>query len=301
MSPFFFFPLLFLPIALIFAGLLLLKWRDRKDARRLPFDAKQLPNQAGAQIRRRLDDAGDNFWSVAAIALFAGPMIPLILLLAEASRKTPELFDFSAWSIALYVFIVIGGVVVLLRQARGHIHTMRRCREGLAAECATADGLQQLVPDGLMLFHDLPADGFNIDHVVVGHNVVFAVETKSRKKPAATGKENARVRYDGKVLKFPEHVETKPLEQAARQARWLADFLTGATGNPVRVVPVIALPGWFVELTASIPTNSNDVRVINPKAASFMRTVNFGPRLEDDQRRRIAWALTKRYGDVAEE
>jgi hypothetical protein len=32
-----------------------------------------------------------------------------------------------------------------------------------------------------------------------------------------------------------------------------------------------------------------------------MRTVNFGPRLEDDQRRRIAWALTKRYGDVAED
>lgn len=114
-------------------------------------------------------------------------------------------------------------------------------------------------------------------------------------------KESARVRYDGKLLKFPEHVETKPLEQAARQARWLAEFLTGATGHPVRVVPVLALPGWYVELTAPISTSSNDVRVINPKAASFMRTVNFGPRLEDDQRRRIAWTLTKRYGDTAQD
>ncbi|MCZ8063078.1 hypothetical protein [Silanimonas sp.] len=92
------------------------------------------------------------------------------------------------------------------------------------------------------------------------------------------------------------------MEQAARQAaRWLADFLTGATGNPVRVIPVLALPGWYVELKASLPTSSNDVRVVNPKAASFMRTVDFGPRFEDDQRRRIAWALTKRYGDVAED
>jgi hypothetical protein len=301
MSLFLFIPLLFLPIVLIIGGLLFLKWRDQRDARRLPVDSKALPNQAGAQVRKRLGDAADEFWSVAAMALFAGPMIPLIILVAEARKRTPELFDFSAWSIGLYLLLLVGGVAVLLQQARRHVLTMRRCREGLAAELATADGLQQLVPDGLMLFHDLPADGFNIDHVVVGHSVVFAVETKSRKKPAKGGKDSARVRYDGKALSFPEHVETKPLEQAARQARWLADFLTGATGNPVRVIPVLALPGWYVELKASLPTSSNDVRVVNPKAASFMRTVNFGLRFEDDQRRRIAWALTKRYGDVAED
>lgn len=301
MSWFLALPLVFIPIGLVVAGLLFLKWRDRQDARRLPVDAKQLPNQAGAQLRRRLQEASDDFSSVAATALVAGPTIPLVLLVAEAQQKTPELFDFGVWPIATYTVLLIGGVAVLLWQARRHVLTMRRCREGLAAECATADGLQQLVPDGLMLFHDLPADGFNIDHVVVGHSVVFAVETKSRKKPAAGGKQNARVRYDGKALKFPEHVETKPLEQAARQARWLSEFLTGATGNSVRVVPVLALPGWFVELTASIPPSSNEVRVVNPKAASFMRTVNFGPRFEDDQRRRIAWALTKRYGDVAED
>jgi hypothetical protein len=294
-------PLLFLPIVLIVAGLLLLKWRDQRDARRLPIDSKALPNQAGAQLRKRLDDAGDEYWSVAAIALFAGPMIPLIILIVEARKKAPELFDFSAWAVGTYLVMLLGGVAVLLQQARRHVLMMRRCREGLAAEIATADGLQQLVPDGLMLFHDLPAEGFNIDHVVVGHSVVFAVETKSRKKPAKGGKDSARVRYDGKALSFPEHVETKPLEQAARQARWLAEFLTGATGNPVRVIPVLALPGWYVELKASLPTSSNDVRVVNPKAASFMRTVNFGPRFEDDQRRRIAWALTKRYGDVAED
>lgn len=291
-------PLLFLPIGLIMGGLLFLKWRDQRDARRLPVNSGALPNQAGAQVRKRLDDAADEFSTVAAIALFAGPMIPLIILVAEARKRTPELFDFSLWSIGLYLVLLVGGVAVLLQQARRHVLTMRRCREGLAAELATADGLQQLVPDGLMLFHDLPADGFNIDHVVVGHSVVFAVETKSRKKPAKGGKDSARVRYDGKALSFPEHVETKPLEQAARQARWLAEYLTGATGNPVRVIPVLALPGWYVELKASLPTSSNDVRVINPKAASLMRTVNFGPRFEDDQRRRIAWALTKRYGDV---
>lgn len=294
-------PLLFLPVALLVGGLLFLKWRDRRDARRLPVDSKTLPNQAGAEVRKRLDDASDEFWTVAAMALFAGPMIPLLILVGEARRKAPNLFEFGAWPIATYVFILVGGVAVLLQQARRHVLLMRRCREGLAAELATAHGLQGLIPEGLLVFHDLPADRFNIDHVVVGNSVVFAIETKSRKKPAATGKASARVRYDGKALHFPDHVATKPLEQAARQARWLAEHLSGATGNPVRVIPVVALPGWFVEQTASLPLSGNDVRVINPKNPVFMHKLNFGPAMAEDQRRRIAWALTKRYGDVAED
>ena len=301
MSPLLILPLIFLPVVLVVAGLFVLKWRDRRDARRLPVDAKAFPNQAGAQIRQRLEEGSDGFWSVAAMAMFAGPMIPLVILVSEARQKAPELFNFGAWPIATYLVILVGGVFVLLRQARLHVLTMRRCREGLAAELATAHGLQSLIPEGLLVFHDLPADGFNIDHVVVSKSVVFAIETKSRKKPAATGKASARVRYDGKALHFPDHVATKPLEQAARQARWLAEHLSGATGNPVRVIPVLALPGWFVEQAVSLPLAGNDVRVINPKNPAFMHKLNFGPVMADDQRRRIAWALNKRYGDMAED
>ena len=87
MSLFLFIPLLFLPIALIIGGLLFLKWRDQRDARRLPVDSKALPNQAGAQVRKRLGDAADEFWSVAAMALFAGPMIPLIILVARLEKR----------------------------------------------------------------------------------------------------------------------------------------------------------------------------------------------------------------------
>jgi len=294
-------PMLFLPLILTFGGLLLLKWSERRNVRRAPFDAKALRNQAGAQIRKQLEDATDGFWSVAATALFAGPAIPLLIFTLEASFRSPEFISINVWIIALYLLTVGVGSTILIAQANRHLQVMRRCREGLAAECATAQGLETLVPDGLMVFHDLPADGFNIDHVVVGQGVVFAVESKSRRKSSVSSKDSARVRYDGKTLRFPEHLESKPLEQAARQARWLADFLTGTTGNPVRVIPVLSLPGWYVELTASIPTASNDVRVINPKAPSFMRTVNFGPAMAEDQRRRIAWALTKRYGDQAED
>ena len=53
--------------------------------------------------------------------------------------------------------------------------------------------------------------------------------------------------YDGEALKFPEWSGAGPLRQAARNARWLAEWLTGATGEKIEVTPVVALPGWFVE------------------------------------------------------
>lgn len=72
--------------------------------------------------------------------------------------------------------------------------------------------------EGGLVFHDIPGEGFNIDHVVIGKSAVLAVETKSRKKPASAGKHSARVVYDGSRLSFLEYIETKPLEQTARQA-----------------------------------------------------------------------------------
>ncbi|MFZ3040812.1 MAG: hypothetical protein WA108_03305 [Thiobacillus sp.] len=48
-------------------------------------------------------------------------------------------------------------------------------------------------------------------------------------------------------MNFPGWIETKPLEQARRQAVWLSKWLTSAVGEAVTVRPVLALPGWFVE------------------------------------------------------
>ena len=64
-------------------------------------------------------------------------------------------------------------VVQILRLAR----TSLNYRLGLEAEMAVGQELNQLLRHGYWVFHDLPADKFNIDHVVVGRNGVFAVET----------------------------------------------------------------------------------------------------------------------------
>lgn len=54
---------------------------------------------------------------------------------------------------------------------------------------------------------------------------------------------------DGR-LNFPSWTETKPIEQAQRQALLLRErvsqWLTRATGSPVAATPALVFPGWYV-------------------------------------------------------
>ena len=144
-----------------------------------------------------------------------------------------------------------------------------------------------------MVFHDFPSDRSNIDHIVVARGAVFAIETKSRRKPATKGKASALVRYDSQQLFFPTHTETRPIEQAAYQANWLEGFLRNAGVDGVRVIPVLALPGWYVERTNREVRAS--VLVNNCTNSRFMMSENFGPPMPESMRKHIAHVLSQRY------
>jgi hypothetical protein len=62
-------------------------------------------------------------------------------------------------------------------------------------------------------------------------------------------------------------------------------------GEPFRVVPVVALPGWFVENKSQRP----DVLVTNGHNPGFMASDSFGPAFTDAMRKRIAHVLIERY------
>jgi hypothetical protein len=191
--------------------------------------------------------------------------------------------------VALLVALVGWSARTFIRHGRKR----RKYRQGLEAERATAQNLLPLLAEGCIVFHDFPADGFNIDHIVVAPQAVYAVETKARRKPAAGGKASARVTYDGRGLTFPTHRETRPVEQAKAQADWLRRFLASAVGEPVRVVPVLALPGWFVELDRD--GSRADVIVNNLRNPQFLLRRAAGSDEDPTRRQRIAHALAERY------
>ena len=127
---------------------------------------------------------------------------------------------------------------------------IRILRLGYECELAVGQELDLLMLSGYRVFHDIPAEKFNIDHVVVGPSGVYAVETKGRSKITSEddgGTKQYKVVYSDGVLHFPNGNDTKSVPQAIRQAKWVSQWLTEGTGDTVTANPVIVLPGWYVD------------------------------------------------------
>jgi hypothetical protein len=171
-----------------------------------------------------------------------------------------------------------------------------KLRLGFDAEVAVGQELDQLMRDGAVVFHDMPAEKFNIDHVVIARQGVFAVETKGYTKPNRDGgSEDATVVYDGKTLALPERSGSWAIEQAQRQARWLAGWLTGATGEPTHVTPVVAMPGWFVDRKGQ-----GEVMVFSGKElrSHLLKTRSAKP-LRAEQMQRVVYQVERQCRNVA--
>lgn len=280
-----------LPFALVVAAGVFIQRHFARDRRRSPLNLT-LFHTPGEQLRRKLLKLDEEFQAHLVMLAIAGPIVGVSWL----GMKITEI----GWSNVSFkyfdLFLLLGLLVVMalwMRKVMLLGKEMRSYREGLAAELAVGQCLMEVAEKGCPVLHDIPADDFNIDHVVIGSHAVFAIETKSRKKPESGGKENARVLFDGKSLRFPLHSETKPLDQSRANARWLAIYLNGELGAPVRVVPVLALPGWFIEYSKE--GAHSDVLVHNCKVPSFATWDRYGEPIGDKLKGRIRFSLCKRY------
>lgn len=282
-----------LPITLAVAAVLWDKRQQRMEGRRSPLKGKQV-HLPGEQLRARLQVLGDKIEEHLVQLLLIGPVALMIVLLPRIRWAQLQLRWLDWLVLATAIAMCVWNIrrIVALRRERAN------CDDGARAEVAVAQQLDRLQEQGCLLLHDIPVDGFNIDHVVIGTSAVFAVETKSRRK-RGKGKESANVSYDGKALQFPGWSETRPLEQTRSQARWLAEYLGDETGEPVVVIAVLCLPGWFVQ--AGREAQHADVCVINPKMTSLFVDAGGRPPLQVAQRNRIVHALNKRYPEIEEQ
>lgn len=267
----------------------LLMWRKKRDRarKRSPLTADLL-RPPGYSLRVQMDALRDKIDEDLILLVTA----PLLLY----SVYLTQLHFFSARESALQIAaIIVAGVIGsgwmtwrLLRRARRLDHM----RVGIDAEMFVGQELDQLMRQGAVVFHDVPAEKFNIDHLVIARSGVFAVETKGRAKPIrGQGTKDASVVFDGGALHFPGWSEVKPIEQAIRQAEWATKWLTRAVGVQVDVAPVLAIPGWWID------RKSNSLRVYNGKKPEFLLSTS-GPALSDEMLRRIAYQVEQRCRTV---
>jgi len=208
----------------------------------------RLPGESGdKEIDRRISDAtlgpffGAGCFCIVAILEWYG-------YLAEAPRR-PILFTVVAvvaLSYAAWRFWVV----------RKQVRQLRQGRDG---ERAVGQFLERLRADGGHVFHDIPGEGFNLDHVVISTHGIYAIETKTWSKPWP----DAKVVVEGDALKVSGEVpDRNPIVQATAAANWLEKLLLLSTDKRFLVRGVVVFPGWFVEHRGP----RGDVWVLEPKA-----------------------------------
>ena len=259
-----------------------------KKGRRSPL-TRQLLRSPGESLRAQIQDLTVNI----DVYLIMTCTMPLVFFSTYLSQMHLGGNKDNIASIIIYataaVFVTGFFAVNLLRLLK------KRRSLYLALDCELAVGqeLNHLMQHGYRVYHDFPADKFNIDHVVIGPKGVFAVETKGRpKRNEKGGQGEAKVIFDGKTLKFPSWSETKPIEQALRQGVWLSEWLASAIGEPVKVIPVLALPGWYIVNEKS----SNIVTFSGKNPAYILKAGNDS--LSDNVIQRISHQIEQKCRDV---
>jgi hypothetical protein len=275
----------------VVAGFLLLHRKRRARARRRSSIVKELLRGPGHSLREQLDQAtADVTWEIA--LLMVVPLMALTTFLAQGHVMGLSRMQRLA---PVYVILALAFIAWTVRKLLTISVRLDNLKAGYDAELAVGQELDQLMRQGAVVFHDMPADGFNIDHVVIAREGIFAVETKGFTKPKqGGGKADATVVFDGKVLKFPTWFTREPLDQAVRQAAWLSKWLASATGCPISVLAVVALPGWFVELKGRV-----EVRVFNGKQLSGLLAARGTQPLSAEDVRRVVHQVEQRCRTVA--
>jgi hypothetical protein len=147
---------------------------------------------------------------------------------------------------------------VRLWQLRKRIRALKQGRDGERAVGQFLDGLRE---DGARIFHDVPGEGFNLDHVVVSQHGIFVIETKTLSK--RTPRSVITIEGD-EILVAGRRMERNPVHQLRAQVTWLTRLLEESTGKRLPVKGAVVFPGWFVEPPAN--GAKLGVWVLEPKA-----------------------------------
>jgi hypothetical protein len=280
---------IFLGPSFLLLGLLYLyRWHRRRRGLKTPL-TRPLLRGPGESLRNRIQEATDAiFEGIFVVAVLPSLFGGIFLAQAYISGRRIEI---SLLVGAIIWFIFTAYFVIKIFRI---LPKRRDLRLGLQGELAVAEELNRLMLNGYHVYHDFPAEKFNIDHIVVGKSGVFAVETKTRsKRKTGRGKQDAEVTYDGTRLQFPGGYEMHALSQTGEQSVWLQQWLGSAVGEKITVEPILTLPGWFVKRT-----KPEGIPVLNAKEIPGFIMYDRKPVLSDSMITRIIHQVDQRCRDV---
>jgi hypothetical protein len=162
----------------------------------------------------------------------------------------------SPLSITIGSIIVISYCIHKIYRYKKEIKKLRLARDG---EKAVGEFLDLFRNEGYRVLHDLVVGDFNIDHILIGKNGIYTIETKTISKFT---RGIQKIYYDGNEISVNGvKPDRNPIIQAKAQANWVKEFIQEFYHKDIQIQPVIVFPGWYIE-----GTTKADVWVLEPKA-----------------------------------
>lgn len=207
-----------------------------KTITRLPIVEEPLPG-AGDSLREEVETLLFDkvlFWV----------FMTVVLGLLAFHEWAGWMFSWERQPLAITIFTIVFAVIAGFRVMK-HRERIQRILKGIRGEKHASQYMRnELAPLGYRVFDDIPGDGFNVDHALVGPAGVFAIETKAYSLPADG---------DGVIEYDPEELwingvspERNPISQASANAAWLAQIFRKYDKN-LEFRPVVLVPGWRVK------------------------------------------------------
>ena len=279
-------------LGILFALIFIYHSVQRRKKRRSPFTDTALLHLPGHSLNEKIGALSEQL-NEYLIFIFIFSMVFTHTIVVIAVQKgvspAPSNFPFSYGILVIF----IGGFLYKIVKT---LNKRSKLRLGYEGELVTAQELHKLMPEGNYVYHDFPAGNFNIDHIVVGPAGIFAIETKTRsKRTSGDNTREARAEYNGKEIIFPDFRDRSYLDQARRQAKWLANWLTSAIGEFVGVSPVVSIPGWFIEQKAK----PGGVYVVNPRQLKNVIRSKSNPYIDPKKIQQINHQLEAKCRDIA--
>ena len=169
------------------------------------------------------------------------------------------------WLLGLFVALAVTNCIIRIRKLKRKAKTLRQGRDGerYVAQIIERD----LIPEGYRVIHDLFIEKrerrFNIDHLLIGKNGVFCLETKTWSKPF---RGETVATYDGsKILLNGVDRCGNAVGQARALAKEAEEQIRNLTGISVKVTPFIVCVGWYVRKTIA---GTPEVLVVNEEGLS---------------------------------
>ena len=206
---------------------------------RMPFEVKKIrrrPGQSAGEHWRAIVDNGADAALFSLLLGFTYLSMPIV-----QRFKVAFPIEFGVALFAICISFVVWKFIKIKREVR----TWRLGENGEQYVGQTLE--KDMRPLGYDVFHDVVIKKgkrqFNLDHVLIGPNGVYVVETKAWRKPE---KGSPEIEYkDGRLYKMGKEIKDDVAREVVSLAKAANALFFELTGRAYYVKPILVVAGWF--------------------------------------------------------